>query len=347
MPPLPPSRLNKKSQASPTLVANEILHDVLRTCSDPEIRRNEKSEKRLIQLIDDEIENAVIYNTESSLLILHIIANEILRRRYNAIPDAVELSPFAFIIQQKIMQAQLDYDLRALSGGALPSNEHEFKTWFNNKFQKHHTSCHSLFDYIEKSASIEEFRYFIKIEAEVHVSFDDVIAATQIGVRGQKKLEFSANYNDELGNNDPQNFHLTMFERLIETLGIVGVASSDILWQALACGNYMMYLAHFRKHYHHCAGYLGYLEALTPIRFASIAKGGERLGIPSKALAYHSEHSVLDAMHAESWLENIILAEIRERPDSIHELAQGVLLRERVSNRYWDAILDIYAKQNI
>ncbi|TBN50267.1 iron-containing redox enzyme family protein [Pseudomonas sp. BGI-2] len=304
----------------------------------------ESDEQALLALLESELNLAFVEQSTKSLAAVHFLANELLRRRYLLLDDGLEMSPLMFKVQQRIMQAQLQSDLASLRNEKLPSTEEEFKEWFNKKCANYKHSPHPLFEYIEHDASLAEYRNFIETEAAVHVSFDDVIALAQIGVRGSPKLEFFDNFQDELGSSDPEKFHLTMFGRLVSALEINTVRQSDIAWQAVACGNYMLYLAHFRSLYHYCAGYLGFLEALTPKRFSSIAKGGARLGLSEHVLAYHYDHSELDVKHAEGWLDNIILSEIKEKGADVARLfALGVLLRELVSKRYWDAILNTFS----
>ncbi|WP_095144942.1 MULTISPECIES: iron-containing redox enzyme family protein [unclassified Pseudomonas] len=303
----------------------------------------ESDEKVLLDLLEGELTSAFVEKHEESLASVHFLANELLRRRYLLLDDGLEMSPLMFKIQQRIMQTQLQSDLASLCDEKLPATEGEFKEWFQVKCAQYKHSPHPLFEYIEHDASLAEYRSFIQTEAGVHVSFDDVIALAQVGVRGSPKLEFFDNFQDELGSSDPGKFHLTMFGRLVSALEINTVRQSTIAWQAVACGNYMLYLAHFRSLYHYCAGYLGFLEALTPKRFSSIAKGGARLGLSEHVLAYHYDHSELDVKHAEGWLDNIMLSEIRDKGADVARLfALGVLLRELVSKRYWDAILNTF-----
>lgn len=303
----------------------------------------DNNENILLDLLESELNSAFIDKNGEKLDSLHFLANELLRRRYLLLDDGLEMSPLMFKIQQRIMQSQLKSDLTSLEDEILPATAEEFSVWFQEKCAHYKHSPHQLFEYIEHDASLDEYRRFIQIEAGIHVSFDDVLAATQIGVRGRSKLEFFENFQDELGGNDPDKFHLNLFARLVTALDIRSVRQSTMAWQALVCGNYMLYLAQFRSLYHYCAGYLGFLEALTPKRFSSIAKGGARLGLPESALAYHYDHSELDVKHAQGWLDNIILSEINDKGADVARLfALGVLLRERVSKRYWDATFNMF-----
>ncbi|MEB0043720.1 iron-containing redox enzyme family protein, partial [Pseudomonas sp. MH10] len=300
----------------------------------------ETEDGELLGLLAVELTQAFKYGNDESLTALHFVANELLNRRYLLVGDAVELSPLMFKVQQLIMGAQIDSDLAQVSEENLPVTAEQFRKWFSARSTKYEVSTHPLFDYIRDHATMDQFHYFIETEAGVHASFDDVIALNQVGVRGAAKLEFFENFKDELGGSDPDRFHLAMFGRLISELEIGTVKKSSLAWQAMACGNYMLYLAHFRSLYHYCAGYLCFLEALTPNRFASIAMGRKRLGLSGDGLAYHYEHSELDAKHADGWLENIILSEINQKGAGVAKLfAKGVLLREFASTRYWDSVL--------
>ncbi|WP_455285882.1 iron-containing redox enzyme family protein [Cupriavidus necator] len=292
--------------------------------------------RSLLRLLLDALQSD---HTES-LHVLHACLNELLHRRFERMPDTVDRSPLMFELQQSIVHAQLDADLAAIPPEGLPQSPAAFEAWFETRCKSKNDSLHPLFDFLESCATTDQFRRFIEVEAGVHVSFDDVIALAQIGVRGLPKVEFFRNFEDEIGGQDPEKFHLTMFARLTDGLGIRTVRRGAMPWQALACGNYMMFLAYFRSFYPYCIGYLGHLEALTPLRFGSIARAGRRLGLDPELLAYHADHSDLDTEHAQGWLHNVILPLIRDQGEQAsRDIATGVCLREYVSNRYWNAML--------
>lgn len=296
--------------------------------------------EQLRSLLGEQLRDAYESRCKESLHVLHVSLNEVLFRRFNHTGDHVERSPLMFEVQQHIIQAQLNADLRSIEGEPLPESADAFERWFDARSRLDGRTPHPLFDFIEAEANNEQFRRFIEVEAAVHVSFDDVIALAQVGVRGAPKIEFFHNLEDEVGSPDPDKFHLTMFERLVDGLGVRTIQRGALPWEALACGNYMMFLAYFRNFYAYCVGYLGHLEALTPARFGCIARGGVRLGIEATLLDYHAEHSELDAEHAHGWLHNIILPAIRENGvQTSRDIATGVRLRELVARRYWDAML--------
>ena len=337
---------DSKSKMNVSKYENKFLSELKERFNNSNYFNNysEDKEEEVLNLLKNELNNGFENNDKYSLFVINFSLNEILSKKYILSYDSnIETSPLIFKIEQKIIESQLQSDLKIISKEMKPKNSTEFKEWFAMKCNAYSKSPHTLFEFLEKSATFEQFKDFIKIEAAVHVSFDDVIALTQVGVRGNAKVEFFHNFQDELGSHDPDKFHLTMFGNLISQLEINEIYKDKIEWEALSCGNYMMFLAYYRCFYHYCIGYLGFLEALTPGRFSSIAKAGARLGLSKHSLAYHFDHSELDLEHAEGWLNKIIIPEINEKGSRISEqIATGVLLREHVSNRYWDAILNKY-----
>ncbi|BAN22478.1 putative uncharacterized protein [Caballeronia insecticola] len=306
------------------------------------LRRPESGDEReqLRDLLNEQLRAAYDMRREDSLHALHASLNEILFRRFNRTRDHVERSPLMFEVQQRIIEAQLDADLQSFKEESLPQSADAFEHWYDARSRLDGRTPHRLFDFIQTQANEAQFRRFIEVEAGVHVSFDDVLALAQVGVRGAPKSEFFHNLQDEVGSTNPDKFHLTMFERLVEGLGIRSISRDALPWEALACGSYMMFLAHFRDFYLYCVGYLGCLEAITPARFGSIARGGARLGVDESLLDYYAEHSVLDTQHAQGWLHNIILPAIYENgAQTSRDIATGVRLRECVAERYWDAML--------
>lgn len=311
--------------------------------SNPE--RAGEGDERLRSMLDAQLRDAYRFDDAASLHALHLGLNEILFRQFNHARNHVERSALMFEIQQRMIDAQLEADLRAIKGEPLPESADEFERWFNKRCVLNGRPAHPLFDFLETQANAEQFRRFIEIEAGVHVAFDDVLSLAQVGVRGMPRGEFLRNLEDEVGGSDASKFHLAMFERVVAGLGIRTIRRLSLPWEALACGNYLMFLAYFRCFHRYCIGYLGCLEAMTPDRFGRIARGGVRLGIAPVLLKYHAEHSTLDENHTQGWLRHVLLPVIREHgAPASRDIARGVRLRERVAKRYWDAVLNELAE---
>ena len=293
----------------------------------------------LHEVLATTLKNALQNQNPQDLKAIQLALDELLRLRFELPGHDAERSAVLFSIQQKIIEAIFADDTKNLTIDA-PNTPEGFKKWFFDKCDQYQDSPHPLFDYIEQKAGIEGFKYLVSQEGGVHVVFADVIAAIQIGSGGLQKSEFFENFEDEIGHGDPEKFHPTMFGRLLKELGIDSIEKKDLTWQALACGNYIIFLSYFRSFYHECTGYLGFLEALTSARFAKISRGGARLGISDLAMTYHAEHSELDIEHTAGWVNSIIMRDIAENPAAAEKVARGVLVREEISRRYWDALLE-------
>jgi len=297
--------------------------------------------ERTRELLAEQLHDAFVLERGDSLHVLHACLREILLSRFTHVGRDIECSPTMFYVQQQILHGQLDSDLACVRSAPLPDSEEAFISWFASRSHSDGSAPHPLFTFLERDASLPQFRRFIEIEAGVHIAFDDVLAYAQIGVRGAPRREFLHNLCDETGSPSEDNFHLTMFSRLVHGLYISDIDVHALPWQSLACANYLMFLACFRSFFQYCAGYLGLLEAHTPARFGCILRGGHRLGIESSLLEYHAQHSELDTAHAQGWLNNILLPRIATHgKGAAHAIATGVRLREHVANRYWDAVLD-------
>ncbi len=318
--------------------ANEFLAQVREHILNSE--QAARSSDSLRNLLDEQLREAYHLNHPESLHAIHVSLNEILFWRFNFGRHDVEHSPLLFEVQQQIIVAQLKADLSVIHSEVLPATVDSFERWFEERCKLDGREPHPLFDFLETRANLKQFRRFIEVDAGVHVPFDDVIALAQVGVRGSPKGEFLHNLQDEIGNSEPDKFHLTMFQRLVKGLGIRSIRRVAMPWEALACGSYMMFLSYFRRYYPYCVGYLGFLEALTPARFGCMVRGGTRLGIATSLLQYHAEHSELDTDHAHGWLHNIILPAIHDNGVRMsRDIAAGVCLRDRVARRYWDSML--------
>jgi hypothetical protein len=286
------------------------------------------------------IDKGVNQGSAEDLKALHFTLDELLRLRFSPNQNKLEMSPFLFGVQQTIIKAVYNHDVKEIADKGGYEGIEDFRKWYDGKVAAYAQGPHELFTYAEKDAGINGFKYIVQQEAGVHVPFDDVLAFAQIGVHGEKKVEFFHNLEDEMGSGDASKFHMTMLGRLLKELEITRINKEDLTWQSLACGNYMMFLSHFRSFYHESTGYLGFVEALTPARFSKLARAGKRFGLSDDATEFHASHSELDIEHAQGWLDKIIIPEIEANPAKAKAIATGVLLREEVSKRYWDVLLE-------
>lgn len=75
---------------------------------------------------------------------------------------------------------------------------------------------HPLFDYIERDASRQAIRMFLRNEVTRNEVVDDEVAMMLVGLQGQMKLAIASNLWDEVGRGRLTNFHTYWLRRLLE-----------------------------------------------------------------------------------------------------------------------------------
>ncbi|HEY0165705.1 MAG TPA: iron-containing redox enzyme family protein [Jatrophihabitans sp.] len=90
-----------------------------------------------------------------------------------------------------------------------------------------------------------------------------------------------------------------------------------------------------RRHLLRGLGSLGLLERTAPARFAATLDGLKRLGVPSSVYRYEATHVVVDHDHSREWVDGVFSPDIKENPDTIPELAMGVLIRGNVAAEFF------------
>src|SRR3954452_23480308 len=61
----------------------------------------------------------------------------------------------------------------------------------------------SVYEWLAEEATLDQTRAFLVIEGGPDGGFDDLVAACQIGIDGEPKLELARSYWDEMGGGDP------------------------------------------------------------------------------------------------------------------------------------------------
>lgn len=223
----------------------------------------------------------------------------------------------------------------------LPTTAEEFRDWFEAIAAVH--EYHDICDYLRNEASLLDIAFFVHGEGKVEGNFDDLMALAQIGSPMVTKMTIARNYWDEMGNGNHEAAHTVMLESTMDwlldnavrprfDLGALEVAEV----YANAC-EVLMYLLH-RRHLLRGLGSLGLLERTAPARFAATVDGLRRLDVPDSVFRYQSTHVVVDADHSREWVDGVFTPIIKENPDTIPELAMGVLIRGNVASEFFHKI---------
>jgi hypothetical protein len=217
-----------------------------------------------------------------------------------------------------------------------PRDANGFIAWFAALRETGPGQHDPLFPWLEREASLEELRWFLRQEVAGEAGFDDLVALTQLRMPDQAKLELARNYWDEMGRGNPGGMHGPMLARLADALALD--RSIEPVPEAIALSNVLAGLA-FNRHYaFHAIGALGVVELTAPDRTRAVNLGLKRLGVAAHDRQYYALHATLDIAHSREWNREVIVPLVAEDPTRAVAIAEGALMRltagERCFARY-------------
>ncbi|HET9630640.1 MAG TPA: iron-containing redox enzyme family protein [Novosphingobium sp.] len=232
------------------------------------------------------------------------------------------------MVMQRLEGAFLE-DLRAeiapLAAEA-PDDADQFVIWFSALELSGPGQHDRLHDWLARTASLDEVRWFLQQEAAGEAGFDDLVALTQIKLPHQAKLELARNYWDEMGRGQAPGMHGPMLARLTSGLKLEPAIETTTL-ESLALANAMTAMAASRRYAWHSVGALGVIELTAPARSALTAAALRRLGRPGGERRYFELHAHLDVRHSEAWLAEAIHPLVAEDGERARAMAEGALIR--------------------
>jgi len=206
-----------------------------------------------------------------------------------------------------------------------PRDRDGFVAWFEALRQNGPGQHDPLFPWLEREASLEQLRWFLRQEVAGEAGFDDLVALTQLRMPEQAKLELARNYWDEMGRGIASAMHGPMLARLASSLALD--RSIEPVPEAVALGNLLAGLA-FNRHYaFHSIGALGVVELTAPDRTRAVNLGLKRLGVHARDRQYYALHSTLDIQHSRTWNLEVIGPLVAEDPSRAVAIAEGALMR--------------------
>ena len=219
---------------------------------------------------------------------------------------------------------------------AVPTDAAGFIAWFEDLKQVGPGQGDPLFPWLAEEASRDDIRWFLTQEAAGEAGFDDLVAATQVKMPVQPKLELARNYWDEMGQGNARGMHGPMLAGLVDTLDLEPTIENTV-WQSLALANAMTGMAMSRAYAWHSVGALGVIELTAPGRSDYTAKALRRIGLNDRERRYFSLHAVLDVKHSADWNREVIAPLVSEDPRRAHAIAEGALMRLECGRACFDA----------
>jgi hypothetical protein len=226
-----------------------------------------------------------------------------------------------------------------LSPESLPSEPGDFAAWYRDTAFAHPLYEHDLYSFIASEADRRQLEWFFRMECAGEAAFDDLVALSQVGTRGEVKIEMASNYWDEMGRGKSHAVHTHLFHKLITDLALEAPPASALPWQVLAGVNVMLWCSIPRRNAFRAQGALGAVELLAPQRCTRVVHGALRVGIKKKTVVYYGAHAIIDVGHAEGWLSHVIEPQVRSIPQSRIGIAEGLIVRADASLDYFDYCL--------
>jgi len=163
-----------------------------------------------------------------------------------------------------------------------------------------------VYRWVAEDATWHELVEFLALEGGPDAGFDDLVAACQVGLRGEPKLELARNYWDEMGRGSADDVHTELHQRLAAAIDMPLVPPADVPSTGLLRSTVGGLLATNRLLQPEMVGALGLLELQAGPRCRQVVKALERLDAPEDAFPFYTEHRDVDPHHGKAWLDNAV-----------------------------------------
>jgi hypothetical protein len=201
-----------------------------------------------------------------------------------------------------------------------------------------------VYEWLAVEADRAEVVEFLSLEGGPDGGFDDLVAACQIGLDGEPKLELARNYWDEMGNGSVARVHTELHRKLQRALGLVCPPREVQPLAALERSVLTGLLATNRRLQPEMLGALGLLELQAGPRCRKVVAALERLGEGDDALDFYVEHATVDPRHGKDWVDNAV-APLEEDPRWARGMVRGARWRSIVNAGFFAAMAETFVEQ--
>ena len=195
------------------------------------------------------------------------------------------------------------------------------------------------YDWVAARATYDELVEFLTLEGGPDAGFDDLVAACQIGLSGDPKLEMARNYWDEMGHGALDKVHAELHHRLVEALEIRALPREEQPVEALQRSALGSLLATNRWLQPELVGALGMIELQAGPRCEKVLAGLSRVGAPPNAFPFYEVHAEVDPIHGKAWVENIV-GPLSEDPRWAEGMLRGARWKVLVNHRFLRSMVE-------
>jgi hypothetical protein len=194
----------------------------------------------------------------------------------------------------------------------------------------------AVYKWLAREASWEAAVRFLALEGGPDAGFDDLVAACQIGLVGEPKMELATNYWDEMGDGDPTAVHTTLHDRLVAAIDMPHVPEDEQPVTALERLAFGGLLATNRWLQPEMLGALGLIELQAGPRCRLVLQAFHRCGAPRDAYPFYEVHAEVDPRHGKDWLEKAIAPTVDAHAEWGERILRGALWRSHVNDAFLD-----------
>lgn len=192
----------------------------------------------------------------------------------------------------------------------------------------------ALYRFLADHADYDQLIGFLALEGGPDGGFDDLVAACQIGLTGEPKLEMARNYWDEMGNGAAAEVHTELHHRLSAALGITAVPRVEQPVEALERAALGSMLATTRALQPEMAGALGLIELQAGPRCRKVLDALRRLDAPADAFPFYEVHATVDPRHGKDWVDHVV-APLAADPGWAAGMVRGARWRWLVNDAFF------------
>lgn len=199
-----------------------------------------------------------------------------------------------------------------------------------------------VYRWLADDADLDELVAFLALEGGPDAGFDDLVAACQVGISGEAKLELARNYWDEMGRGELDGVHTVLHDRLVAALDMPRVPATEQPTSGLLRTVLGSLLVRNRALQPELVGALGLLELQAGPRCRQVVKALRRLDAPDGALPFYTEHAEVDPHHGKAWLDHVVRP-LGDDPEWAARMVRGARWRSAVNGRFFEDLLVRFA----
>jgi hypothetical protein len=204
----------------------------------------------------------------------------------------------------------------------------------------------SLSSYLQRHATIQQFREFVMHRSVYHLKEADPHAWGIPRLSGAPKAALIEIEFDEYGSGRPERMHAELFRGLLRGLGLddsYGRYVDDVPGSTLAVSNTISLFGLHRRLRGALAGHLAAFEMTSSLPNRAYSNGVQRLGFEPATAEFYDEHVEADAVHEQIAAHDLCGALARSEPALVEDILFGARAALAVDRLFAEHLLGRWA----